>query len=68
MPEKKKEEMTFEEALGHLKEISEKIKSQDMTMDETLKFYKEGTEYYEKCKAIINEAKLKVDYYGRDEN
>ena len=57
--------MTFEESMKKLEECTEKLKSSDSTLDEAMKAYLEGQEYYKKCSEILNDAKAKVQTYKR---
>ena len=57
----------FEEALKELQNYAEKIKDNDITLDEAIECYEKGAKSYEKCIKILNEAKQKINYYGSDE-
>ena len=61
---KKKE--SFEEALKELKGYADKIKSKDLTLDESLEVYEKGVKSYEKCKEILDNAKQKINLYGEE--
>ena len=63
MPKKYK----FEEALKELQEYAEKIKSNDITLDEAIKCYEEGAKSYEKCLKILEDAKQKITYFDKEE-
>ncbi len=52
---------TFEESLKKLETASEKLKSQDTSLEEAIKNYEEGLKYYKACSEILNEAKQKVE-------
>lgn len=53
--------MNFEEELNHLKEISEKMGSGSLSLEESLKLYSEATELAKKLKEYIVSAKLIVE-------
>ena len=53
--------MHFEEALAKLKEMSEKIKSPDISLEDSIRCYKDGARYYEICQKILKEAKQKIE-------
>lgn len=55
--------MTFEESAKKLAEMSEKIKDEDITLEEAIKCYEEGIESYWECSRILNEAKQKIEVY-----
>lgn len=44
---------TFEEALTELGEIVNKMEGEDLTLDESLKYYKKGVELYQYCYSLI---------------
>ena len=63
----KKDGKGFEEALKELQTYSDKIKSNDITLDEAIECYEKGAKSYEKCLKILNEAKQKISYFEDDE-
>ena len=52
--------MSFEKDLSRLNEIVKKLEGADLTLDESLDFYKEGVELSVKCKKTLEQAKLTV--------
>ena len=63
----KKDVKGFEDALKELQTYAEKIRSNDITLDEAIDCYEKGAKSYEKCLKILEEAKQKISYYGDDE-
>ena len=57
MPEKK---LTFEEKMNRLDEIVAKIDSGNVSLEENLKLYSEGTELINDLEKTLNEAKDKI--------
>ncbi|MDD6311155.1 MAG: exodeoxyribonuclease VII small subunit [Firmicutes bacterium] len=57
----KNDKITFEEALKALEEASGKLKSTDVPLDEAIKNYEVGIEYYKLCSQILNEAEQKLE-------
>lgn len=55
--------MTFEESLKKLEEMSEKIKGDDITLEEAIKCYEEGIKSYEECSKILKNARQKIEIY-----
>lgn len=55
----------FEEALKELQEYAEKIKSNDISLDEAIECYEKGSKSYEKCRKILEDAKQKITYYEK---
>lgn len=58
---------SFEEALNELKKTSEKIRSKDLTLDESIECYEEGIKYYELCKEILETTKQKIKIFGEED-
>ena len=54
------EEIAFEEALKRLKESVEKLDQGDMTLDEMVSTYEEGTLMAKRCQEVLDEAKGRV--------
>ncbi|MBS5335391.1 MAG: exodeoxyribonuclease VII small subunit [Clostridiales bacterium] len=55
--------MTFEESAKMLTEMAEKIKDENITLQEAIKCYEEGVKRYEECNKILKEAKQKIEVY-----
>lgn len=55
--------MTFEESMKKLEDMSEKIKRDDITLQEAVKCYEEGIKCYEECNKILKEARQKIEIY-----
>ena len=61
MAEKKER---FEKAYEKLREISEKIKNDDTSLEDSIKLYEEGMKYYAECDGILNDAEQKIEVIG----
>lgn len=55
------DKMSFEENLAILNEMSEKIRSGNLTLEESLKCYKDGMQGYKECMKILEETKLEIE-------
>lgn len=55
-----KKKITFEDSLKRLQEISEKLESEEISLDESVKLYEEGIELSKNCFNELNNAELKV--------
>lgn len=55
--------MTFEESMKKLEDMSEKIRTDDITLQEAVRCYEEGLKCYEECRRILSEARQKVEIY-----
>ncbi len=53
--------MDFEKEMKRLAEISEKMKADDIPLDESMKLYTEAVELTKKLKEYIDGAKLTVE-------
>ena len=60
-----KEKMTFEEALEKLELSAEKLRSDNVSLDDALKSFEQGIEYYNYCNQILDEAKQKIEVYNK---
>ena len=55
-----KKEIKFEEALEKLAEINEKLESEEIFLDDSIKLFKEGNELSKLCQKKLDEAKLEI--------
>ena len=53
----KERALTFEAAMEKLEKAAENLKNDSITLEDALKNYEEGVEYYKKCDAILRDAK-----------
>ena len=58
MTEKKK---NFEETLKKLEEAAQKLKSDDIPLEEAMKSSEEGIKYYRECVDILDKAEQKIE-------
>jgi exodeoxyribonuclease VII small subunit len=56
----KKTEKSFEENFSRLEKILEKLESEDVTLDETIKLYEEGLALTKFCYEKLNDAELRI--------
>lgn len=59
-------ERNFEQSMDKLREMSEKIKSPDTSLEESIKCYEEGMKYYKKCSDILTDARQKIETFDID--
>ncbi|MDD7347438.1 MAG: exodeoxyribonuclease VII small subunit [Clostridiales bacterium] len=52
---------SFEDNLNKLNEMSEKIRTANIPLEESLSCYKEGMNSYRICMQILNDAKLEIE-------
>ena len=56
-----KKEIKFEEALEKLAEINEKLESDEISLDDSVKLFKEGVELSRICQKKLDDAKLEIE-------
>lgn len=56
-----KKEIKFEEALERLAEINEKLESDEISLNDSVKLFKEGLELSRLCQKKLDEAKLEIE-------
>lgn len=52
--------MTFEQSMQRLEQIVRAMERGDVTLEESLKLFQEGTELVAKCGKLLDEAELQV--------
>lgn len=53
--------MKFEEALNKLAEINEKLSADDVSLEESVKLFKEGVEITRLCQKKLDDAKQEIE-------
>lgn len=56
-----KKEMKFEEALAKLSAINERLSSEDISLEESVKLFKEGIELTKLCQKKLDDAKQEIE-------
>ena len=54
------EKVNFEKSLARLEEITKKLEKGNLTLDEMIKLYTEGTELVGECNKALEDAQLKI--------
>ena len=54
-------EMKFEEALNKLAEINEKLSAEDISLEDSVKLFKEGVELTKLCQKKLDDAKQEIE-------
>ena len=57
-----KKEMKFEEALNKLAEINEKLSAEDISLEDSVKLFKEGVELTKLCQKKLDDAKQEIEH------
>lgn len=61
-----KKEMTLEQAMKRLEEIIEKMQSESVTLDKSLKLFEEGSSLVSFCNEKLQHAQLKITQLTSD--
>lgn len=56
-----KKEMKFEDALNKLAEINEKLSAEDISLEDSVKLFKEGIELTKLCQKKLDDAKQEIE-------
>ena len=56
-----KKDIKFEEALEKLAEINEKLESDEISLEDSVKLFKEGLELSKLCQKKLDKAKLEIE-------
>jgi len=57
--------MTFEESLKTLEEMSNKIRSEETSLDDAIKCYEDGMKAYNECTELLTNAKQKIETFNK---
>ena len=57
---------TYEELLGELKEIVQKIEEGNVSLDESIRLYEKGSMLVKQCEALLEEAELKISQLNQE--
>lgn len=59
---------SFEASLKKLEEASEKIRSDESSLEDAIKNYKEGLKAYNECKDLLDNAVSEIETLTKNEN
>ncbi len=62
------EKMTYEKAVARLEEIVDKLENGNLSLEEMMKLYEEGTSLAAKCSKSLDAAQLKITELSSGEN
>ncbi len=60
-------EMNFEEKIAHAKEILEKLMDPEITLSQSVAYYKEGVKELQEATRLLEAARLEFEEYNKDE-
>lgn len=58
---------TFEESLKKLETASQKLKAQDVPLEEAISSYREGLKAYQECRKILDDAVQEIETLTRQD-
>jgi exodeoxyribonuclease VII small subunit len=58
--------LTFEEAMGRLEGIVERVERGEIGLEDALKEYEEGMALIKRCKEVLGKAQQRVEELGRE--
>ena len=60
------QDVPFEQALGELERIVEKLEQGEVPLDESLKLYEKGVKAYRLCRKVLDRAEKRIQVLVRD--
>ncbi|MCI5897591.1 MAG: exodeoxyribonuclease VII small subunit [Anaerovoracaceae bacterium] len=61
-----KKKLSFEEALAELEKAVSDMKAEGVGLEESMKRFQEGMEYYKQCRELLDSAKQKIERYDKE--
>lgn len=62
----KKDELSFEELVTKLEDVTNKLEKDNLNLDESIKLFEEGMEISKKCNKRLEEAEKKITILLQD--
>ena len=59
-------EMKFEEALEALEKTVSELRKDNISLEDSIRIFEEGTKLYEKCETILNNVKQKIEVFEKE--
>jgi len=59
-------EMKFEEALAALENSVSELRKDNVSLEDSIRIFEEGTKLYEKCESILNNLKQKIEVFEKE--
>ena len=60
--------LSFEENMAELEKCSKALSEENISLEDAIKYFEKGREYFEECSRILNEARQKIEVYTKDED
>lgn len=65
---KKSKQISFEEALAALEDITRQLEGGSLSLDESIKAYEQGMELKKICQAMLEKAEQKLEFLEKQED
>ncbi|MBQ9972849.1 MAG: exodeoxyribonuclease VII small subunit [Firmicutes bacterium] len=59
-------EMKFEEALAALENSVSELRKDNVSLEDSIRIFEEGTKLYEKCESILNNLKQRIEVFEKE--
>lgn len=59
-------EMKFEEALAALENSVSELRKDNVSLEDSIRIFEEGTKLYEKCESILNDLKQRIEVFEKE--
>ena len=59
-------ELSFEEALAALEKAVSDLRSDNISLEDSMKVFEEGTKMYEKCESILKNVQQKIEVFEKE--
>ncbi len=59
-------ELKFEDALAALEHSVAELRKDNVSLEDSIRIFEEGTKLYEKCEAILNDVKQKIEVFDKE--
>lgn len=67
IPQETGDALSFEDALQKIREIVDALESGELTLEESMNRYQEGSGLIDQCRTTIDQAELRITELTRDE-
>jgi exodeoxyribonuclease VII small subunit len=67
IPQTARESLTFEDALQKIRDIVTALESGDLTLEESMAKYQEGSVLIDQCRSTIDNAELRITELTRED-
>lgn len=58
--------LKFEDALAALENSVAELRKDNVSLEDSIRIFEEGTKLYEQCEAILNDVKQKIEVFEKE--